>query len=286
MIGNYLDIFEAQTKVDRLKDNRGGGNVVSSLLACAINNNLINQALATRYSKDHPTKVLPFISTTIEDIISCSGSKYTFVPYNDIISELDRDSAIVGLPCQMRSIDKSLLKIGLFCGLNLSERGLNYIYRQLKVKEENIASLDYRAPFRKGLLISLKDGREKHLPSYWWLAFFFSYRKCLYCSDYTNHLADISVGDRRPNWSVVIVRTEKGADLFNRAIRDGYIRANRIALEEFFSKVMTPMRQKEQKGGFIKSRLVRLLRGRWLEALPISFLKRLGIYIAEKINKS
>lgn len=286
MIGNYIDIFEAQTKIDRLKDNRGGGNVVSSLLAYAIDHNLINKALATRYSKDRPAKVVPFISKTIEDIISCSGSKYTFVSYNNYISKLDGDSAIVGLPCQTRLKDKSLLKIGLFCGLNISERGLNYIFRKLKVKEEDIAHLDYRAPVRKGLLIRLKDGREKHLPSYWWLAFFFSYRKCLYCSDYTNHFADISVGDRRPNWSVVIVRTEKGKDLFNRAVNDGYIRTKRIELDDFFSKVMSPMLQKEQKGGFIKSKLVRLLRGKWLEALPMNFLKRLGMYIAKKINKS
>lgn len=286
MIGNYIEIFEAQTRIDRLKDNRGGGNVITSLLAYAINNNLIDKALATRYSKDYPTKVVPFISTTTEDIISCSGSKYTFVPYDGLIPKLDRSSAIVGLPCQMKSIDKSLLKIGLFCGLNLSEQGLNYIFRKLKVKEEDIAYLDYRAPFRKGLLIKLKDEREKYLSSYWWLAFFFSYRKCLYCTDYTNHFADISVGDRRPNWSVVIVRTEKGADLFNRAVSDGYIIANRIELDDFFSKVMTPMLQKEQKGGFIKSRLVRLLRGKWLVPFPINLLKHLGKYIAKKINKS
>ena len=284
-VGGYIDIFEAQTKIERLMDYRGGGNVVTALLAYAISNKLIRRALAVRYSKDHPAKAIPFVAMSVEDIVTCSGSKYTFVPYDDHVGTLDADSAIVGLPCQIRGIRKDVLRIGLFCGLNLSGTGLNYIFRKLRIKEKDVAHLDYRAPHKKGLLIKLKDGRIKHFPSYWWLAFFFCYKKCLYCTDYTNHFADISVGDRRPDWSAVIVRTERGRDLFQRAIEAGYLVANRIELDGFLSRTMSPMLQKEQKGGFVSDRLVRQLRGKWLELLPMSMLKRLGIYVAKRIKR-
>lgn len=284
MIGGYIDIFEAQTRISSLKDNRGGGNVVTTLLTYALSNKLIDEALAVRYSDNKPAEAIPFLAKTTDEIATCSGSKYTFVSYNGLTDRLGSRSAVVGLPCQIRQMNKRLLKIGLFCGLNLSYYGLRYILKKLKLKSDDIVCLDYRAPGRKGLFIKLKDGREEYFSSYWWLSFFFCYKKCLSCSDYTNHFADISVGDRRQDWSVVIVRTKEGNDLFNDAVNSGYITARRITLNDFLSKRMSPMIQKELRGGFINNRLIRLFRGKWVEYLPMSWLRQLGMYIAKRIR--
>jgi len=220
----------------------------------------------------------PNIAKTAEEIIEAAGSKYCFVPFGDLAEVLCDKSAIVGLPCQIETRkDSKMLKMGLFCGLNIALQGMQYLIEKLGIRKEDIQKLDYRAP-GGGLLIRLKDGRILRYGSYFWLAYFFTYKKCLYCKDNTNHYADISVGDRKPEWSNVIIRTPRGRNLFNRAIVEGYLKANRLTEKGFLARTMSPFIQKEVKGGYINTRLVRP-RGKWIRFVPLSLLRRLGIFI-------
>lgn len=220
----------------------------------------------------------PIIAKTTSEVIEAAGSKYCFVPYRVLVNELCDDSAIVGLPCQIRAHkDLGILKLGLFCGLNLSPRGLDYLIEKLGINKEDISELEYRTP-GGGLSIRLKNGKKVKYDWPFWLAYFFSYRRCLYCTDYTNHHADISVGDRRPEWSNVIIRTKKGKDLFMKAVEDGYIRAYAITQKQFLAKTTSSLIQKEVKGGYINTKLVRV-RGNWIRHVPLSILRLMGLLI-------
>ncbi len=48
---------------------------------------------------------------------------------------------------------------------------------------------------------------------------------CSYCPDMTSEFADLSVGvvEGRPDWNTLIVRTERGRDLFETACREGWL---------------------------------------------------------------
>jgi len=281
LIGKYDSIWEAQSSFEKLRE-RGGGGVITSLLVYALERGLIKKALVVKSSKVEPWAV-PTIAKTTNEIIEAAGSKYCFVPYGSLINELYDDSAIVGLPCQIQAYKNSgMLKLGLFCGLNISPKGINYLIEKIGINKKNIDKLDYRAPCG-GLSIKLKNGRKLKYDMYYYLAYFFSYKKCLYCSDYTNHYSDISIGDRRHEWSNVIIRTKRGKILFNRALKDGYIKANVITYRELLEGMMSPFFIKEIKGGYINNIFVRV-RGKWIKIIPLKFLRILGILI-NKLSK-
>lgn len=283
MLGSYKELFEAQSTLESLR-SRGGG-IVTCLLIYAINNRIVNEALVVRQSNNEPWAE-PVIARTPEEVMEAAGSKYTFIPQGALLKKLGNKSAVVGLPCQIRELENKniLLKLGLFCGLNLSPRGLNYLLRKINITKDEIEELDYRAP-GGGLLVELKDGTKVSYNGYSWLAYFFSYKKCLYCTNYTNHYADISVGDRRSGWSNVIIRTDIGKEIFARAVDDGLIRANPLTEEEFLTIVMSPLFQKELRGGYINTKLVRV-RGKWIEYMPLRVLRLAGNLIYQYTKRS
>ncbi len=290
MLGNYIGLYLAQTNVKSLKSGRGSGDIVTTLLTYAKEKGIIKQALVSRMSKKNPYEAEAFIANTKKEIISSAGSKYIFIPQNHLIKKLKRPAAVVGLPCQIAMAPKDSLKVGLFCGLNSSPKVLEYIFKKYNLKKEDIAYMDHRAPKTKKLLIKLKNGKEIQV-SKWWLSFFFSYPKCLYCKNYSNHFADIAVGDAKPNWSLVITRTEKGEELFQRLIKEKQVKAKKLTLKEFFKYRKSPLVQKEMRGGFIKTKFVRI-RGNLFFRLPPIILKALGKgyafyikYILPKITK-
>jgi len=283
ILGRYTGLFEAQSASKQFRNRRGGG-VITALLTYSMKKALIAEALVVRSSKKKPYAE-PVIVRTLKGVKEAAGSKYTFVPYGALPEELGNHSAMVGLPCQTKRCQNKILKLGLFCGLNTSPRGLDYLLRKLGIAYDQIEDLDYRAP-EGGLSVKLKDGRKIFHKSHSWLPYFFSYKKCLHCRDHTNHYADISVGDRTLDWSSVIVRTGKGKKLFLNAVKDGYIKAKPLTLQDFLSKAMiTILVQKEVKGGYINTRLVRVRRV-WIEHMPQYILAILGkiIYYDLKIQ--
>ena len=258
-LGKIISIYEAQTKKEELKSKRGGGDIITTLLIYALENKMIDKSLLVKMSEKEPWRAIPFIARNKQEIITASGSKYIFVPHKNYLTKLDSKSALVGLPCQIEICqNKNILKLGLFCGLNFSPRIINYLLKKtLCVKREDILKVDYRAPYSKAFTVYLKNGEKKEIKGYSSLAYFFTNKKCIFCKDYTNHFADISVGDRHLNWSAVIIRSNRGKYLFECAIKDGYIKANKITKEDFLDNRMTPLMQKEKRGGFINTPLVR-----------------------------
>lgn len=273
MLGAYDSLWEAQSTSKSLR-SRGGGGIITTLLIYALEKGSITEALVVRASSKEPWAE-PFIAKTPDEVTAAAGSKYVFVPYGSLARRLGDRSALVGLPCQTRAYqEKDFLKLGLFGGLNLSPRGLRYLLRQLGIDPKEIKTLDYRAS-GGGLLVRLRSGEVVRYKGYSWLAYFFSYKQCIRCTDNTNHQADVSVGDRRPEWSNVVVRTERGKELFMHASRDGYIQANLLSLDDFMAKVQSPFYQKELRGGYINTTFVRV-RGKWVEYLPLPLLRILG----------
>ncbi|MCD6519365.1 MAG: Coenzyme F420 hydrogenase/dehydrogenase, beta subunit C-terminal domain [Anaerolineae bacterium] len=276
MLGQYISLWEAQSLRPELRARNGGG-IITTLLCYGLEQGLIDQALAVRAASQPPWAEAVIVKTS-KEALETAGSKYVFIPYRRLVDKLTPSSALVGLPCQIRAYRKRpFLKLGLFCGLNLSPRGMDYLLKQLRVSPEEISALDYRAP-GGGLWIKLRNGREIRYPSYAWLAYFFSYPKCLRCTDYLNHQADIAVGDRRPEWSSVIIRTERGRALFEGAIEAGLVRAVPLSEQLFTSSLMSPFYQKEFRGGYQSLPFVRV-RGKWIEHLPLRLLRRIGLLI-------
>ena len=282
LLGIYRELYEAQTAVEELKSHRGGGDVVTSLLAHGLKSGLFDQAIVVKMSQTEPWKAIPTIAKTPYEVIEAAGSKYAFVPFESLTKQLNTKSAIVGLPCQINPRG-DFFKMGLFCGIIYNEKGLDYFLRNSGIKKEDISSMDYRAPHTRRMVIDLKSGVRKELGYPWWLGYFFHDKRCLRCQDYTNHHADIAVGDRRPGYSAVIIRTQRGQEVFHQAIEANYIKANKLSLQDFLKYRGSSLMQKELRGGFINKKLVTMWDDR-MACLPIPLLRIMGKYISRRIR--
>ncbi|MHA2181118.1 MAG: Coenzyme F420 hydrogenase/dehydrogenase, beta subunit C-terminal domain [Promethearchaeota archaeon] len=232
-LGNYQKLVTARSNNNDILQVAQNGGVVSSLLIHALDSGLIDGVLLT--DKDEMWRPKPVIARTANEILSCTGSKYTVAStlssYNDAINEYKLEKlAFVGMPCQIQAVrklqlfsplskeyGKFTLVIGLYCYSNYSYDLIEtFIQGELGVSLSDIKKMDVS---QGKFYIYMKDTSIKEIPikemkKYTWIS-------CHYCKDYTAEIADISVGSvgaSKNDWNSVILRTDIGKKIFNEAI--------------------------------------------------------------------
>jgi len=233
-LGSYQKLVAAKsTNKDILQVAQNGG-VVSSLLIHALGTGLIDGVLLT--DRDDMWRPKPMIARTANEILSCTGSKYTVAPtlstYNDAINEFKLEKlAFVGMPCQIQAVrklqlysplskeyGKFTLIIGLYCYSNYSyDLMKTFIQGELGISLNNIKKMD--VSHGKFYIYmndtSIKEVPIKELKKFTWIS-------CHYCKDYTAEIADISVGSvgvSKNEMNSVILRTDIGIKIFNEAVK-------------------------------------------------------------------
>jgi len=230
-IGIYNRALAARTRDQNIEKACQDGGIVTSLLICALSEDLIDGALVVGRDGWMP---IATIAKTRGELISSAMTKYGTAPVLKELRSAVVDHGlsricIVGSPCHIQSIrylqHKNLplassveFTIGLFCRENyeyhciekkVRERGLNIKeIDKLNVSEEfDIYASGKKLSFP---ITEVKGCVPKH---------------CLICEDFASELADISIGsDGSPEgWSTVIVRTEEGEDTFSGFERNRFI---------------------------------------------------------------
>ena len=77
---------------------------------------------------------------------------------------------------------------------------------------------------KEDLIITLKNGFSKHIP--FEDIHEFARPACFACRDFSNVYADISFGGlgSREGFTTSLIRTKKGQDIYNEALKEGYIK--------------------------------------------------------------
>jgi coenzyme F420 hydrogenase subunit beta len=146
--------------------------------------------------------------------------------------------------------------------------------KKLGVKRlTDVASLSYREGAWPGAFsVRTVDGVIRSIPK---LDFnqvipFYVNRRCLFCIDLTNELADVSVGDGwakegsgGDGWAVVLVRTEKGEHIISRAVATGTLVAEPVSCLEV-ERMHSHAFDLKKTGSFLRLRIWR----RWGCAVP------------------
>ncbi|MFX0175605.1 MAG: Coenzyme F420 hydrogenase/dehydrogenase, beta subunit C-terminal domain [Candidatus Hodarchaeota archaeon] len=232
-LGFYQKSVVAKSNDDYILKVAQNGGVVSSLLIHAFDKGLIEGVLLT--DRDENWYPKPLIARNSNEILSCTGSKYTIAQtlttYKDAINELKLEKlAFVGMPCQIQAVrklqlfsplseeyGKFKLIIGLYCSSNYSYDLMKlFIEGELGISLSNVKKIDVS---RGRFYVYTNDGYIKEIPikeikKYSWPS-------CQYCKDYCAEFADISVGSvgaSRNDWNSVLLRTDIGAKLFNDAV--------------------------------------------------------------------
>ncbi|TDL86077.1 Coenzyme F420 hydrogenase/dehydrogenase, beta subunit C-terminal domain [Meridianimarinicoccus aquatilis] len=171
-------------------------------------------------------KPRPVIVTDPADLAQCRGMRMGYAP---LLSALEparaaghRRIALIGIPCQvyaLRALEAELgfdaiTVIGTPCSDNTTTENFHHFLSLLDPKPDTISYLEFRTDFKVELRFD--DGRSPRLVPFLSLPIsalpedFFPLT-CKTCVDYTNRLADVTVGYMGGNgdqW--VIARNERG----------------------------------------------------------------------------
>jgi len=248
-IGPVKGLRSAKTTDVQVAKQCTDGGVVTSLLLYLKDKGMIEAALVSK-SKG-PFQKAPFLAATREDIISAAGSHFDesfsvvelgarYSTYSSAMTQLKRlrgtsmdRIAMVGTPCQIRTVRKmqalgvipsDIIKycFGLFCWENFSfddlqkdELGRQYDFRLADVIKVNV---------REDFNIHLRDGQIIHVP----LDVIDSLARpaCLFCPDFSAEFSDVSFGGigSVDGYTTVLLRSEKGRELYEKAVGEGYIK--------------------------------------------------------------
>jgi len=286
-IGYYRDIMLAQATDSRMRELSHGGGVVTAILAQAIEQGIIDSAITSESESEAPLKLRPRIGLVPDDVLSAIDSKFSASSVAKAFGSAVRDYgkakiAFVGVPHQVLAIRKleawehkimsSLeVTIGLFCLWVFSlNRLMLHLEKELGLKHSDIVRMDLTDEYEvqtteRTIRIPIEKIRKHML------------NKCRTCMDFTSELADISIGGAPPlkDWSAVIIRTEKGEEIFSKALKRGVVRTMRIEEhEDVFERLLFTAIQKKK----LALREAKRLRAKGLSIPPadldIVFLQR------------
>jgi coenzyme F420 hydrogenase subunit beta len=252
------------------------GGVVSALVIHALEKGIIDAALLTKYSERKGVLPRPAIARNREEVLACSGSKYTAAPTLSALNELlatGEKVAIVGRPCQITAIRKMQLYddrpevkniqllIGLFCLWALEYRAYSlYLGDQVDIKKIDKIDIPKNDDF-----IVYTNGGPARVPIDKIKGFIRP--SCEVCFDVTGELADVSVGSTewKDDWNTMLVRSEAGEKLV-----EGAAEAKIIVADEFPAEREEILREAV---GNKKKRVVKALSERGNEDSPLAYLK-------------
>jgi len=236
-LGNYIDLFAAQSTRDIPRRQSGGA--VTGILAHALDTGMIDAVVTV--GEDHFTlRPVSVVITSREQLLHQAGSRYSWwVPFlaalkTAVINRKYTKIAIVGVPCavqavsRIRASDNDLLKpyarsirlvIGLFCTESFDYEALveNKLKSEHSIETWDIKKLDVRGK----LEVTMKDGSTFSFPM---KDLDETVRTgCHHCSDTTSLFSDISAGSvgSPDGYTTLIVRNLVGKSFLESAVQAG-----------------------------------------------------------------
>jgi coenzyme F420 hydrogenase subunit beta len=173
---------------------------------------------------------VPVLVTKAEDMAQCRGMRMGYAPLLALLEPAraagHRRLAIIGIPCQvyaLRALEaelgfERLFVIGTPCSDNTTTENFHSFLALLSEQPETITYLEFRADYHVELRFADGGVREVpflNLPISQLPGDFFPLT-CRTCVDYTNVLADITVGymaGEGEQW--LLVRNERGEELLD-----------------------------------------------------------------------
>ncbi|MHA1382014.1 MAG: Coenzyme F420 hydrogenase/dehydrogenase, beta subunit C-terminal domain [Candidatus Helarchaeota archaeon] len=240
--GIYIKAYSAYSKDPEILKNSTSGGIITHLILELLKRDNYEGAFVLPFNMMNKESVKLSLAKNEEEVIESAKSKYLPASAYNLIGILNRKSSynyiIVGTPCQIKGIknfinlrkinEKNLLFLGLFCDKTLNFNLLKYFEDKFAKDNEKLKKFEYRNKEKGGWPGHIKmyfDSRREVIVDRTErirLKEFFQLERCLYCLDKLNRHSDISFGDcyipgkDNPGRSSIIIRTNKGMDIWNK----------------------------------------------------------------------
>ena len=156
-LGNVVNCYSGYASNDEIRYFAASGGIVTSLLAFALKEKIIEGALITKTNDKEPLRSYSFLARTKEEVFTARTSRYCPVPVNLSLNELlTRDGvyAVVGLPCHIAVIrkvglankklkEKIRLHFCLICNHTPTFQATQYLLKRVNKTGKRIMKLNY-----------------------------------------------------------------------------------------------------------------------------------------------
>ncbi len=244
LLGRVRDVYQVRSMLENVRRQNGGA--ATSFLRYLLQEKLIDAAIVA-IPGNNKWRPVSSIITSPDDLQG--GTFYSHIPMTtslmEAISKGHKRIAIVGTSCNIdalekiqsrpagvlaRSKDLEVLRLGLFCMDSFNYSKLVDFLRENSIEIDSVK----RFEISKGKLRAETDAGSfewpiadlEHLMN----------KSCHYCYDLTSMNADVSFGNigSEDDWTTVIVRTKRGADLFNRMLESKTVEYEKLEQKAVF----------------------------------------------------
>jgi coenzyme F420 hydrogenase subunit beta len=235
--GIAQDVVLARASDEAVNASGQDGGLVSAILIWALENDVIDAALVSYLEGDGRSwKAVPGVARTRDEVLSAAGSRYTYsanpLAYADAIAGGAERIALVGMSCQASAppvmaarkagkvARRFALTIGLLCSKTFDDAIFSELFEaRYGLQREEMVKMNIKGVFQ----IWMRDGSYHEVPlkeAHAWTR-----EGCKLCPDFAAEHADISTGGIGAfgDWTLTIVRTERGRDVMGRLTEAGCI---------------------------------------------------------------
>jgi coenzyme F420 hydrogenase subunit beta len=241
-IGAVKGYYFSQAVDPELRAISQHGATVTALIELALSEGLIDSAIVSSSNQEFAQEGA--IVNKRESVRKNAKSKFTVSPtvaaFNQLVTEDKGNIGVVATPCQVLALAKmklvkedtariSQLKlvVGLYCGWTLSMEKFTRLLMEKNIALESIIKMDIPAGKNRVELYTNDGVKSLALDE----AQSCIREACNYCMDSTAEYADVSVGSARfagdweevRHWNQLIVRTARGKELVDLAVRKGVL---------------------------------------------------------------
>ena len=227
----------------------------------ALESKLVDAAVVSTTSPEKPMYPVAKLVFSPEEVLECAGSRYTYASNLLALREAHElgvnKLAVVGVPCQvsgLRYLQHStpdievakwyekhvVFSVGLFCSEVFTYNGLMKYFEEVGVDPSTVEKLNIKGKVfiktKNGeLVMPLQQLRKYERPAR------------LFCRDYSAELADISVGGlASEEWTITVIRTDAGNNIFQSAVKHGILEVNEIDLESKQLRLLKKLCEKKR----------------------------------------
>jgi coenzyme F420 hydrogenase subunit beta len=255
--GPVLEVWQGYAKDEKIRFAGSSGGVVTALSMYALEKDNYAGVLHTKASSDSPLSNTAVISRNRKDLLSAMGSRYSpATPCESIglLEQADGDCLFIGKSCDIQAVEKLKsvnnkfaekigLTIGIFCAGTPTTAGTLKLLDKMQVSSESLQNIMYRGNGWPGKTTAQISGSEERTSEIeydkaWGEILANNIQaRCFLCPDTTAEFADISCGDAwhikgrdsNPGCSVIVIRTEKGREFFDQAVKEDYLEIEKVS---------------------------------------------------------
>lgn len=249
--GPVLEVWEGHATNSEIRYKGSSGGAVTALALYCLESKRVGQVLHIGSDREKPLRNVSVLSKNREEIVQHTGSRYSpGAPCQnfDWIENADSQSVFIGKPCDVAALRKAQalnpvlkekvnLAISIFCAGTPNSNGTKQILNNMEVDTNQVSNIKYRGNGWPGMTtVKIRNNDDKNLEMSYkesWGGILSKYVqfRCRLCPDGTGEFADISCGDPwyreidpdEPGRSLVLVRTECGRKILQKAIRNDYV---------------------------------------------------------------